>query len=114
MTDQNSRLAAATRALVDSICFDVNGALIAGQYRGGNGGLVSRETIACADEARRALAAMEQQPFPTGTPLSVAHDGFEGTVIGRYVTREGKPGLVLQQHDTRIVHVYGEKWFEER
>lgn len=65
MTDTTSptaRLATATKALVDSICFDVNGAMIAGQYRGGNGGLVSRETIACADEARRALAAIEEQP----------------------------------------------------
>lgn len=113
MTDHTTRLAAATKALIDAICFDLNGALIGGKWMGGNGGLVSRETIARADEARRALAALEAEPFPPGTPLAVAHDGFEGAVIGRYVTREGKSGLVLQQHGTRIVHVYGEKWFEQ-
>ena len=51
--------------------------------------------------------------WPIGTELSVEHDGFAGTVQGHYVTREGKPGLVLQQDGTRIVHVYGEKWFNK-
>lgn len=41
----------------------------------------------------------------------IEHDGFEGTVIGSYVTREGKRGVVLQQVGTKVVHVYGEKWF---
>lgn len=50
--------------------------------------------------------------YPHGTSLTVAHDGFAGTVIGYYVTREGRPGLVLQQHGTRVVHVYSLKWFE--
>lgn len=69
MTDATSptaRLIAATRALVDSVSFDVNGAMIAGQYRGGNGGLVSRETITRADEARRAIAAIEASPPEAG------------------------------------------------
>lgn len=35
------------------------------------------------------------------------YDDFEGTPIGEYLTREGKPGLVLQQVGTRVVHVYG-------
>ncbi len=55
----NGRLIAAARALVDAISFDVNGAMIAGQYRGGNGGLVSIETMKKADELRRAIAAAE-------------------------------------------------------
>lgn len=42
--------------------------------------------------------------------VRIEHDGFEGDVIGHYQTREGKRGVVLQQHDTRVVHVYGEKW----
>lgn len=42
--------------------------------------------------------------------VEIAHDGFRGTIQGRYVTREGKPGVVLQQDGTRVVHVYGEKW----
>ena len=34
------------------------------------------------------------------------YDGFEGSVIGAYTTREGKVGLVLQQVGTLVVHVY--------
>lgn len=26
-------------------------------------------------------------------------------------TRTGRNGLVLQMHDTRVLHLYGEKWF---
>ena len=51
------------------------------------------------------------EKYPYGTQLSVEHDGFSGSVIGYYVTREGKPGLVLQLDGARVVHVYGEKWF---
>jgi hypothetical protein len=42
--------------------------------------------------------------------VEIAHDGFAGDIIGHYVTREGKRGVVVQQDDTRVVHVYGEKW----
>jgi hypothetical protein len=35
-----------------------------------------------------------------------ARDGFVGSVIGDYVTREGVAGKVLQQIGTRVVHVY--------
>lgn len=34
------------------------------------------------------------------------YDGFVGDEIGTYVTREGKFGLVLQQVNTLVVHVY--------
>lgn len=40
----------------------------------------------------------------------IEYDGFEGTVIGTYTTREGKRGVVLQQVGTKVVHVYGLKW----
>lgn len=40
--------------------------------------------------------------------VTVEYDGFVGTVIGSYVTREGKRGVVVQQDGTRVVHVYGE------
>lgn len=46
----------------------------------------------------------------TGLRAEIAHDGFTGDIIGRYVTREGKRGAVVQQDGTRVVHVYGEKW----
>jgi hypothetical protein len=53
------RLKTAAKELVDSINFDDNGALIGGKWMGGNGGLLSRETIRKADEVRRALHALE-------------------------------------------------------
>jgi predicted Fe-Mo cluster-binding NifX family protein len=42
------------------------------------------------------------------TAVIRARDGFEGTLIGEYTTREGVPGVVLQQIGTRVVHVYRE------
>lgn len=51
------------QALVDSVSFDDNGALIAGKWMGGNGGLISDETRKAADALRRELAA---RPRPTG------------------------------------------------
>ena len=35
-----------------------------------------------------------------------AKDGFIGTIIGLYTTREGVEGVVLQQQGTTVVHVY--------
>lgn len=55
---------------------------------------------------------MKYHNFPLGTELEVKHDGFKGTVIGYYETKEGKHGLVLQQEGTKVVHVYGVKWFK--
>ena len=45
-----------------------------------------------------------------GKQYQIDHDGFKGTVIGHYITREGKYGTVLQLNDARVVHVYGTKW----
>lgn len=50
----------------------------------------------------------ERHPYKT--PYRIEHDGFHGVVIGHYITLEGKPGVVLQLDDHKIVHVYGEKW----
>jgi hypothetical protein len=47
------------KALVDAVAFDDVGSLIAGVYTGGNGGLLSRETIKAADELRKALLKTE-------------------------------------------------------
>jgi hypothetical protein len=47
-----------------------------------------------------------------GSTVEIEHDGFVGTVIGYYTTREGKPGVVLQQVSTKVVHVYGAKWIK--
>jgi len=44
------------KALLKSVDFDQHGAMVAGQWVGGNGGLISRDTIKAADELRKALA----------------------------------------------------------
>lgn len=56
-----SRLASAAQELVDSITFDDCGSMVAGKWMGGNGGLISRDTIAKADAVRRAIAARDQR-----------------------------------------------------
>ncbi len=50
------------------------------------------------------------ESYPYGTEIFIEHDGFQGKVIGHYLTLEGKRGVVLQMNGNRIVHVYGEKW----
>ena len=55
------RLRTAAQELVDAIVFDDCGAMIGGKWMGGNGGLISRETITKADAVRRALAALPQR-----------------------------------------------------
>lgn len=55
-------LRARIQALIDAIDFDNNGAMIASEYRGGNGGLISRNTIRAVDALRRALAESEVMP----------------------------------------------------
>lgn len=57
MTDE---LAKAAKALLDAITFDDCGAMVGGKFVGGNGGLISRETIRKADDLRRALERSEQ------------------------------------------------------
>ena len=57
--DEVRRLIVASKNLVDAISFDENGVMIGGQWKGGNGGLISRETNIQIDEVRRAIAAME-------------------------------------------------------
>ncbi len=51
-----AKLIKAAQELLDAISFDDNGALIGGKWMGGNGGLLSRETLAKADALRRAVA----------------------------------------------------------
>lgn len=41
------------------------------------------------------------------TTYGVEYDGFVGTLQGGYVTREGRVGVVLQQLNNRVIHVYG-------
>jgi hypothetical protein len=43
------------KVLLDSITFDSDGIVIGGQRMGGNGGLISTDTIRAADELRKVL-----------------------------------------------------------
>ncbi|MEY9493710.1 hypothetical protein [Bradyrhizobium elkanii] len=53
------------------------------------------------------------KPWHLHTRYRIEHDGFEGVGIGHYTTLEGKQGVVLQQINTRVVHVYGRQWLKE-
>jgi hypothetical protein len=48
----------------------------------------------------------------SGEKIYRARDGFLGTVIGSYITREGEMGVVLQQIGTRVCHIYREQSVE--
>lgn len=56
-----TRLIAAAKDLADAVSFDDNGRMLAGKWQGGNGGLISRDTITKADAVRRAVAAFETE-----------------------------------------------------
>jgi hypothetical protein len=58
------------------------------------------------DAARQSGAGL----WDMGRTYTIAHDGFFGKIIGSYITKEGKEGVVMQQIGTRVVHVYGRKW----
>ncbi|WP_417585065.1 hypothetical protein [Pelagibacterium sp.] len=55
-------LSTKAKALLDAVDFDNHGRMVAGKFVGGNGGLISRDTIQAADELRKALAGNEQTP----------------------------------------------------
>jgi len=56
------RLRRQARALVDAVTEDECGSMVAGQWRGGHGGLLSRATLAAAERLRRTLDDLEKQP----------------------------------------------------
>lgn len=58
-TPPPSDLLRKARALVDAVTFDNHGAVVGGQFMGGHGGLISRETIKAADDLRKTLLAWE-------------------------------------------------------
>lgn len=64
------------------------------------------------DAARAHLSALTAQASGMDQHFTIEHDGFAGTVIGSYTTKEGKEGVVMQQDGTRVVHVYGKKWIK--
>lgn len=52
----------------------------------------------------------QNRPWHRLTRYRNINDGFVGLVIGEYETLEGKQGVVLQQVDTKVVHVYSLKY----
>ena len=68
-----------------------------------NGALSSEPVTAILQDAARALAFCAASCLTVH--VEIAHDGFAGDIIGHYVTREGKRGVVVQQDGTRVVHV---------
>ena len=70
MTDILDNLIARSRALVAAVSSDDSGHLIGTQWVGGNGGLLSRETLRVADQLRLALDAHDQAVTaqPAGGP----------------------------------------------
>ncbi|MCP8894279.1 hypothetical protein KYK29_05005 [Shinella daejeonensis] len=57
----SDEIATAAKALLDAITFDDCGAMIGGKFVGGNGGLISRDTIRRADELRQVLLRHESE-----------------------------------------------------
>ncbi len=53
-----SDLEKAAKELLDAVSFDVNGRMIGHTYQGGNGGLISIETLKAADNLRRVLSSL--------------------------------------------------------
>ena len=59
MTKAPDDFIALTRRFVEAVKFDEHGRIVAGRFVGGNGGLISRETLQLADEIEVALNALE-------------------------------------------------------
>lgn len=62
MSEPSARLLKAAKALVASISFDDSGIMLGQVQTGGNGGLISHDTLMKTDELRRAIAAFEEKP----------------------------------------------------
>jgi hypothetical protein len=58
--DTTAELLRTARALVDAVTFDDAGAMVGGEWHGGNGGLLSNDTIQKADACRMAISAYEK------------------------------------------------------
>jgi len=61
MKNDVAELVKASHAPVDAVTFDESGMLVGQIWTGGNGGLLSRETIVKADTLRSVLRRFEQE-----------------------------------------------------
>jgi len=51
---------------------------------------------------------VDEGKYKRGDTVRCEYDGFVGTILAPYVTREGRKGWVVQMLSTKVVHVYGE------
>lgn len=77
-----------------------------------HGGLLTPSTRRAGDELRRALSGLGY--YEHGKPFEIAHDGFKGVMIGHYIRLDGYRGVVGQHEGTKMVHVYGAKWLDQK
>ena len=56
------KVIAMARQLLAAVTYDSDGIMIGGQRQGGNGGLLSIDSIKAADQLRLALEALDSQP----------------------------------------------------
>ena len=62
MVDPKDQVIACARALLATVTYDSDGIMIGHQRQGGNGGLLSIDSIKAADQLRLALEAVDSPP----------------------------------------------------
>lgn len=68
MADAVATAIARARELLASVTYDSDGIMIGHQRQGGNGGLLSQNSIRAADQLRRALDALDQETMEAPQP----------------------------------------------
>lgn len=84
-------------ALIASVRFDNSGSIIAGHYRGGNGGLLSHDTEKAADDLANFVAKIRQfyPPVEAGAEQMQELTGIMGEVLAQGGYRGDKRDLRL-------------------
>ncbi|MET3925587.1 hypothetical protein [Devosia sp. 2618] len=63
MHDAKDQVITRARTLLDAVTYDSDGIMIGHQRQGGNGGLLSRDSLKAADQLRKALDALDSTPI---------------------------------------------------
>ena len=69
-------LIAGAKTLIDKVEFDINGT----HGKGGNGGLISDETIRAAGDLRIILSRISEHPAPADHVLGIAADNIDDKI----------------------------------
>jgi hypothetical protein len=67
-------LAKKAQALLDAVSFDDHGSLVGAEFRGGNGGLISHDTLKAADILRAELLARDRLVLDPQTVSSIVSE----------------------------------------